>query len=114
MIDGCLKGRFLVFLVLVGCLGVTLQNAGRSSSTEATWEPFRCVQTSLAGAPTSPTEAAGEAPSCDNDSSADSVFVAHGLFDTVLPQERRLLAACCTALPEGFPAEIDRPPIASA
>lgn len=114
MKDGCLKGRFLAFLAIVGCLGISLQNAEQPSSTEGVRGAFHCVETSLAAAPTSPTESAGEVPSCEDNSSPDCVFVAGGLPLTELPEERHLLAASRTALAEGFPAEIDHPPMASS
>ena len=114
MIDRSLRRRFLVFLAIVGCLGVSLQTAERSSLTEAATDTFRCLETSLTAVPTSTTENAGEVPADEGYSAPDCVFVAGGLPLTELPEERRLLAASRTALAEGFPAEIDHPPMASS
>ncbi len=114
MIDGSVRQRFLVFLAVVGCLGVSLQTVKQPSCTEPITGALRFAGTSLTAGPASPSETEGEMPSSEKDSSVDWAVVVHAPPAAALPRERRLLAADRTACPEGFPAEIERPPTGAA
>ena len=113
MTDRSLRRQFPVFLAIVACLSMSLQSAGHLSFTEPTTGTLRCVEASLVTASTLPTDTAGEGPSYDEYSSAESLFVVPGLPGTALSQQRRILATAHRSLAEGFPAEIYRPPIAA-
>jgi hypothetical protein len=82
--------------------------------TEPIADSFRCVEASLVTASTLPKDTAGEGPSCEEWSSAESLSVVPGLPCTELSQQRRILVTDRTCLAEGYSAEIYRPPIAIA
>ena len=113
MIDRFVWQQSLVLLATVACLSISLQTAGHLSFSEATTGTLRCVEASLVTASTLPTETEGEAPCCDEYSSAESLFLVPGLPGTALPQQRRIPLTARTSLAEGCPAEIYRPPIAT-
>ena len=114
MIDRSIRRLFLVFLAIVACLSMGLHPAGDLSFSEATTGTLRCVEASLVTASTLPTNTADEAPCCQEHSSAESLFLAPGLPGTGFSQQRRILPTARTSLAEGCPAEIYRPPIATA
>ncbi len=111
MIDRSLRQQFLILLAIVACLSMSLQTAGHLSFSEATTGTLRCVETSLVTASTFPTDTPGEAPCCDEYSSAESLFLVPGLPGTALSQQRRILPTARISLAEGCPAEVYRPPI---
>ncbi len=113
MIDRSIRRLFLVFLAIVACLSMSLQSGGDLSCSEATTDTLRCVEASLVTASTLPTDTAGEAPCCEEYSSAESLFLEPGLPGTAFLQQRRILPTARTSLAEGCPAEIYRPPIAA-
>lgn len=107
------RRQYLVFLAVVACLSMSLQNAGHLSFTEATPETLRCVEAFWVTASTLQTDTAGEGPSFNEYSSGESLFLVPGLPGTALTQQRRILATARTSLAEGFSAGIYRPPIAT-
>ena len=113
MIDRSLRRQFAVFLSLVGCLSLSLQTEGPLSFTEPITRTLRCVEASLVTASTLPTDTAGDGTCSDECSSPESLFFLPGLPGIPLSQHRCVLSAASTSLPEGFPAEIYRPPIAA-
>ena len=113
MIDRSVRQQFLVFLATVACLSMSLQTAGPLPFTEPTTGTLRCVEASFVTASTLPTDTEGEAPSCDEYSPAESLFLIPGLPGTALSQQRRMLPTVRTSLAEGCPAEIYRPPIST-
>lgn len=113
MIDRSLERQFPIFLAIAACLSMSLQTTGHLSFTEPTTGTLWCVEVSLVRASTLPTDTAGEGPSCDEYSSAESLSVVPGLPGTELSQQRRILTIARTSLAEGFSAEIYRPPIAT-
>ena len=113
MIDRSLRRQFAVFLSLVGCLSLSLQTEGPLSFTEPITRTLRCVEASLVTASTLPTDTAGDGTCSDECSSPESLFFLPGLPGIPLSRHRCVLVAASTSLPEGFPAEIYRPPIAA-
>ena len=111
MIDRSLRRQFLIFLAIAVCLSMSLQSAPHLSYTEPIADSLRCVEASLVTASTLPKDTAGEGPSCDECSSAESLSAVWGLPSTELSQQRRALVTDRTCLAEGYSAEIYRPPI---
>jgi hypothetical protein len=114
MIDRSIGRLFPVFLAIVACLSVGLHPEGDLSFSEPATGALRSVEASLVTASTLPTDTAGEAPCCEEYSSAESLFLTPGLSGTAFSQQRRILPTARTSLAEGCPAEIYRPPIAAA
>lgn len=111
MIDLSLRHRLSLFLAVVACLSMSLQNTGYFSSSVETTGAFRCVDASLLGASTFPKDTAGEGPFSVDYSSAQSFFLVSARPDTALLQQGHLLLPASRPPAEGFPAEIYRPPI---
>ena len=113
MIDRSLKRQLLVFLAIVACLSMSIQNTGHLPLTETTTSTLQRVEASLVAASPLPTDTAGEGPCFDEYLSAESLSLVPGLPGTALRQQSRILRTVHTPLAEGFPAEVYRPPIAT-
>lgn len=111
MIDRSVRQRLFLFLAVVACLSMSLQNTGHYSSPLETTGALRCVEASLVGASTLPKDGAGEGPFSEDCSPAQSFFLVSARPGTALLQQGRLLLPAGRRPAEGFPAEIYRPPI---
>ena len=113
MIDRSLRRRFAAFLILVGCLGLSLQAEGSLSLMKPIPGTLRCVEASWVTLSAFPADTAGEGTCSDERSSYESLFLLPGPAETSLSQHGSVPAVTPASPAEGFSAEIDHPPIAS-